>query len=152
MTLVFLDKVSANNHIASVVASEELQNGQFLHLGVAGKDGESRVATKATGAADAQVLLANPLLDYGYADYDPSKETLKAGKVGRAYRIAEPGMTISVTADLAPKIVAGDRVTVGAGGLGFAKAAEGDDGIGLAIADNEYHGEYDGPVTVIVFE
>lgn len=36
MAKVFLDKIKATAHIESVVAKEDLGNGQFLSLGVLG--------------------------------------------------------------------------------------------------------------------
>lgn len=48
MAKVFLDKIKATAHIESVVATENLPQGQFVTLGVLGDDGESRLVTKAT--------------------------------------------------------------------------------------------------------
>ena len=65
MAKVFLDKIKATAHIESVVAKEDLGNGQFLSLGVLGEDGESRVATPATDGASAVVFVADAPLSYG---------------------------------------------------------------------------------------
>lgn len=65
MAKVFLDKIKATAHIESVVAKEDLGNGQFLSLGVLGEDGESRVATPATDEASAEVFVADAPLSYG---------------------------------------------------------------------------------------
>lgn len=65
MAKVFLDKIKATAHIESVVAKEDLGNGQLLSLGVLGEDGESRVATPATDEASAEVFVADAPLSYG---------------------------------------------------------------------------------------
>ena len=80
MAKVFLDKIKATAHIESVVAKEDLGNGQFLSLGVLGEDGESRVATPATDEASAEVFVADAPLSYGdphsHGEYKTPRRTL----------------------------------------------------------------------------
>ena len=70
MAKVFLDKIKATAHIESVVASEDLPQGQFVTLGVLGDDGESRVVTKATDEASADVFVAEAPISYGDPHFD----------------------------------------------------------------------------------
>lgn len=145
MAKVFLDKINPSAHIETVVAKEDLKNGQFLKLGVLGTAGESREVVKAANEDDANVFLVDAPLSYGHPDFDLDKYELKAGKAGRAYHLTV-GDVMSVTPDLAEGVKVGDRVTVGKTGYGFAKAADGK-GIGMVVA-KEYHG-FDGDVFVI---
>lgn len=144
MAKVFLDKIKATAHIESVVAQEELTNGQFLKLGVLGSDGESRVATKATGAADAEVFLADAPLSYGDPHFNLADYKVEKGHTARAYHL-EKGDVISVTPDLVSGANVGDALTIGDSGLGFKKAS--DAGMALVIG-KETHG-FDGDVFVI---
>jgi hypothetical protein len=97
MAYVRLDKISATAHIESIIANEDLVNGQFVALGALQADGEAR---KATPSGDQSKKLAfhvsNGLV------YDERKGeldfVLKAGKVGRAYVLVE-GDIISITLD-----------------------------------------------------
>ena len=153
MGKVFLDKIPAGEHIESVVSTDELQNGQFLSLGVLEEDGETRVATKATKAEDAEVFHVSAPISYDLPDFDIGKWTLKAGKQGRAYHLGK-GDVISVTPDLVAdqaNVANGDLLTVGTDGLGFAKAGEGQKVIGKLIAKNDDHG-FDGEVFVIAIK
>lgn len=145
MGKVFLDKINPSAHIETVVAEENLKNGQFLKLGLLGDDGESRLVTKPKTELEAHVFLADAPLSYGHPDFDLATYEVKAGKAGRAYHLTV-GDVISVTPDLADGVKVGDRLTIGKDGFGFAKAADGK-GIGLCIA-KEYHG-FDGDVLVI---
>lgn len=146
MSKVFLDKIPSTEHIESVVATTDFGNGQFLSLGVLGADGESRVATAATGESDAEVFLADAPVSYDDPHFDLGKYVVKAGTTGRAYHL-QKGDVISVTTDLvAAGAKAGDALTVGDNGLGFKKAASGR-GIALLIG-SESHG-VDGDVYVI---
>lgn len=149
MSKVFLDKISATAHIESVVATEDLSNGQFLTLGVLGPDGESRVATKATAADKADVFLADPPLSYDDPHFDLGSYKVKAGNTGRAYHMIK-GDVISVTTDLVAGdgVKPGDELTIGDNGHGFKKQTSGS-GIALLIG-KEQHG-FDGDVYVIAF-
>ena len=145
MAKVFLDKIKATAHIESVVASEDMVNGQFLSRGVLGEDGESRVATPATDEASAEVFVADAPLSYGDPHFDLGKYVVKAGETGRAFHL-EKGDVISVTTDLVAGAKVGDNLTIGDKGLGFKKAADGK-GIAMLIGQ-ENHG-IDGDVYVI---
>lgn len=145
MAKVFLDKIKATAHIESVVASEDLPQGQFVTLGVLGDDGESRVVTKATNEASADVFVAEAPISYGDPHFDLGSYKAKAGKAARAFHL-EKGDVLSVTTDLVSGAQVGDSLTVGDNGLGFKKAASGK-GIAMLIGQ-EAHG-FDGDVYVI---
>lgn len=146
MSQVFLDKISATHHVESVVATEEIQNGQFLKLGVLDNDGERRLVTKATGDADANVFLVDAPVSYGDPHFDLAQYKLRVGATGRAYH-KEEGAVISVTKDLVSGAKVGDQLSVGDKGLGFKKAT----GAGIAtLIGEEAHG-FDGDVYVIAF-
>lgn len=147
MAKVFLDKIPSTEHIESVVSeTDKLPMGQWLALGKLGDDGESRVATPATGEADAEVFLADAPISYGDPHFDLGTYTLAAGKTGRAFHL-QKGDVISVTTDLvADGATVGDALTIGDRGLGFKKAASGR-GVALLIG-KENHG-FDGDVFVI---
>lgn len=153
MGKIFLDKIPASEHIESIVSADELQNGQFLSLGVLEEDGETRQAFKATKAEDAEVLHVSAPISYDLPDFDFAKWTLEAGKHGRAFHLGK-GDVISVTPDLVAdqeNVANGDLLTIGEGGLGFAKAVEGQKVIAKLIAKNEDHG-FDGDVFVIAIK
>lgn len=145
MAKVFLDKIKATAHIESVVATDELMNGQFCALGVLGEDGESRVATKAANETEADVMVAEAPISYGDPHFDLAKYTVKPGDTARAYHL-EKGDVISVTTDLVADAKVGDALTIGDEGKGFKKAASGR-GIAMLIGQ-ESHG-IDGDVYVI---
>ena len=145
MAKVFLDKIKATAHIESVVASEDLPQGQFVTLGVLGGDGESRVVTKATDEASADAFVAEAPISYGDPHFDLGSYKAKAGKTARAFHL-EKGDVLSVTTDLVSGARVGDSLTVGDNGLGFKKAASGK-GIAMLIGQ-EAHG-FDGDVYVI---
>lgn len=145
MAKVFLDKIKSTAHIESVVATDELTNGQFLTLGVLNADGESRVATKATKEEDAEVFLADAPISYGDPHFDLATYKVKPGNTARAYHL-EKGDVLSVTTDLVSGAKVGDNLTIGDNGLGFKKA---DNGKGIAmLIGQEAHG-IDGDVFVI---
>lgn len=145
MAKVFLDKIKATAHIESVVAKDELTNGQFCALGVLGADGESRVATKATNETDAEVMVADAPISYGDPHFALASYTVKPGNTARAYHL-EKGDVISVTTDLVAGAKVGDALTIGEAGKGFKKA---DTGRGIAmLIGQEAHG-VDGDVFVI---
>lgn len=94
MKYVRLDKIKATAHIESVVASEDLLNGQFLALGALQADGEARQATPSGDVSKQLVFHASVALTYE----DRTNELdfkLKAGKVGRGY-VLETGDTVSI--------------------------------------------------------
>jgi len=94
MKYLRLDKIKATAHIESIVASEDLVNGQFLALGALQPDGEARQATPSGDVAEQLVLHASVPLTYE----DRSNEldfVLKAGKTGRAF-VLETGDVISI--------------------------------------------------------
>lgn len=146
MAKVFLDRIQSTAHVDSVVAKEDLGNGQWVTLGVLDTDGERRVVTKATGETDADVYIADAPVSYGDPHFDLDTYKVKAGTTGRAYHRVE-GDVISVTKDLVSgDVKVGDNLTIGDAGLGFKKAASGK-GIAMLIGE-ESHG-YDGDVYVI---
>ena len=145
MAKVFLDKIKATAHIESVVAADPLGAGQFVKLGLLGEDGESRVATKATDEASAEVFVADAPLSYGDPHFDLGQYVVQPGKAARAYHL-EKGDVISVTTDLVTGAKVGDNLTVGDTGLGFKKATVGK-GVAMLIGQ-ETHG-IDGDVYVI---
>lgn len=146
MAKVFTDKISAQAHIESIVSAVDVKDGQFVALGVLGSDGETRIATKSKGAADADVLVVNKPLDYGYIDFDAVADVNKAGKAARAYHLVK-GDVLSFSKDAVVGAKVGDKVTVGDGGYGFKLAGEADVAVGLVIGE-DYLG-YDGDVFVI---
>ncbi|MCY8228682.1 MULTISPECIES: hypothetical protein [Bacillus subtilis group] len=94
MKYVRLDKIKPSAHIESIVASEDLFNGQFLALGALQADGEARQATPSGDQAKQLVFHASVPLTYeertNELDY-----VLKAGKVGRGY-VLETGDIVSI--------------------------------------------------------
>lgn len=144
MSYVFLDKIPATEHIESVTANKELGNGTWLKLGVLNADGESRTATVATKAEDAEVFLADAPLSYGDPHFELGEYKLKAGATGRAYHLGK-GDVISVTEDLVKGAQVGDELTVADDGTGFKKA----DGKGIAMLIGEEVKQLAGKVFVI---
>lgn len=147
MAQVFLDRISATHHVESVVATEEISNGQFLKLGKLDADGERRLVTKATGNADANVFLVDAPVSYGDPHFDIAKYVLPVGATGRAYH-KEEGAIVSVTKDLVgggAKV--GDALDVASNGLGFTKAS----GNGIAMLIGEENHGFDGDVYVVAF-
>ncbi|MCT3188839.1 hypothetical protein [Limosilactobacillus reuteri] len=143
MAEVILDKISATAHIDSVVAREDLKNGQWLTLGLLDADGERRLATKATNEETADVLLVTSFTKYdpntNFADY-----VTKAGQTGRGFHMIS-GDVISVTKDLVVGAKKGDSLTIGDNGLGFKKA----ENRGIAQIIGEEHQGFYGDVFVI---
>jgi hypothetical protein len=95
MAYVRLDKISANAHIESIVATTDLVNGQFVALGALEADGEAFAVTPSGDVAEQLVLHVSVPLTYE----DRTNEldfVLKAGKVGRGY-VLQTGDVISVT-------------------------------------------------------
>lgn len=128
MAYVRLDKIGANAHIESIVATEDLLNGQFLALGALQADGEARQATPSGDKNKALVFHASVPLTYE----DHSSEldfVLKAGKVGRGYVLAD-GDIVSVS-----KEAVSGEVAVGAivepSPEGFAVAEDPETVVGL---------------------
>ncbi len=104
MSYVRLDKIGANAHIESIVATEDLVNGQFVALGALQADGEARLATPSGDKAKKLVLHVSNGLVYGDRENELDF-VLKAGKVGRGYVIAD-GDIISITFDGVEGVVA----------------------------------------------
>lgn len=142
-------KFKSNGHIESIVHSADLKNGQWLNLGVIDEEyGEEMVnVTLAEEGGEAEALLLTPHIDYGYVDYNIAEQVTKSGKAGRAM-VCEKGNHFSFSADLVEAgIVAGDKVAVGANGLGVKKAIEGEVVVGTVIGT-----EYDlnlGELTIV---
>lgn len=117
---VRLDKIKATAHIESIVATQDLQNGQFLSLGDLQADGEARKATPSADVSEGLVFHASVPLTYE----DQTNEldfVLKAGKVGRAY-VLETGDIISISESaVSGGVVKGDKVIPAVNG--FAKAS-----------------------------
>lgn len=98
MAYVKLDKIGANAHIESIVATEDLVNGQFVALGTLQADGEARNVSAPTGSATEKLVLhvSNGLV---YGDRENELDfVLSAGKVGRGLVLVE-GDIISITFD-----------------------------------------------------
>lgn len=132
---VRLDKIGADARIESVAAKEVLKNGQFVDLGKS-IDGEEMVeATKTKEGKAPEAFVASAFVDYGHPDFDITKQEVKPGKPARAYHKVA-GQVISVNKELAPGIKVNDPVTVGKDGLGFKKATESDEVVGIAIRED----------------
>ena len=130
-----LDKMNATAYLESVAnESFDLQAGQFVELGALVEgDSELTQVTKAVVGSAGNVIVAPVVIDYGLPDFDPTDQTVKAGKAARAIHI-EKGMVISINIELANGVQVGDDVTVGVDGLGFKKAGVDDAKIGKVIA------------------
>lgn len=131
-----LDKVSKTAHYESVAhETEELLAGQFITLGSVLDDSEGELveAVKATAGGAFDAIVVPVYLDKGYPDYDITKDSVKAGKAARALH-PEKGTIISINAENATGLAKGDKVVVGANGLGFKKAAEGETAIATVIS------------------
>ena len=132
---VRLDKLSPAAYLESVVfENDAILAGQFVELGTLVEgDYELTHATKAAPGSAGKVIVAPVTIDHGYHDYDPTDQSVKAGKAARAIHI-EKGLQLSINAEAAPGVKVGDDVTVGADGLGFKKAGVNDEKIGKVIA------------------
>ncbi|MDY7043681.1 hypothetical protein RVS70_05630 [Virgibacillus sp. M23] len=98
MGYVRLDKIKSTAHIETIVANQDLVNGQFVALGQLQADGEARSATPSGDQAEELVFHASVPLTYE----DRTNEldfVLKAGKEGRGY-VLEQGDIVSVSEDL----------------------------------------------------
>lgn len=92
MAFVRLDKIRATAHLESIVATEDLVNGQFVALGALQADGEARLATPA-GSGNIVFHHSVPLQ---YESLAEEKDfALKAGKAGRGI-VLEKGDIVSV--------------------------------------------------------
>lgn len=108
MAYVRLDKISADAHIESIVAEQDLVNGQFLALGALQPDGEARLATPSGDKSKKLVFHASVPLTYE----DRTNEldfVLKAGKVGRGYVLSE-GDIISISKEAVEGVAVGALV------------------------------------------
>jgi hypothetical protein len=97
MAYVRLDKISATAHLESIVATEDLVNGQFVALGALQADGEAREVTPSGDQSQKLVLHASNGLVYGDRENELDF-VLKAGKVGRGFVLQE-GDIISISVD-----------------------------------------------------
>lgn len=97
MAYVILDKIGANAHIESIVATEDLVNGQFVALGQLQADGEAREVVPSGDKAEKLALHVSNGLVYGDRENELDF-VLKAGKVGRGYVVVEGDM-VSITLD-----------------------------------------------------
>lgn len=110
MSFVRLDKISATAHIETIVATQDLLNGQFLALGALQEDGEARLATPA-GTGDIVFHASVPLQYESLAEDKDFK--LPAGKAGRGYVLTR-GDIVSILND---GLAEGDTVVSGANGF-----------------------------------
>jgi hypothetical protein len=108
MAYVRLDRIGANAHIESIVATEDLVNGQFVALGALQADGEAREVVPSGDKAEKLVLHVSNGLVYGDRENELDF-VLKAGKVGRGYVLVE-GDIISISIDAVNGAVKGDLV------------------------------------------
>lgn len=94
---VRLDKIKATAHLESIVANEDLVNGQFVALGKLQADGEARLVTPSGDINEDLVLHVSTGLTYD----DRTTEldfVLEAGKDGRGY-VLESGNIVSISVD-----------------------------------------------------
>lgn len=94
MKFVRMDKVKATAHIESIVATEDLLNGQFVALGELQADGETYAVTASGDVSKELVVHVSNGLTYE----DRTNEldfVLKAGKEGRSY-VLETGNVMSI--------------------------------------------------------
>lgn len=131
MAYVKLDKISATAHIESIVATEDLVNGQFVALGELQADGEAYSVVPSGDQTERLVFHASNGLTYGERENELDF-VLKAGKVGRAY-VLEKGDVISITLDgITDGVKKGDLVKPDA--KGFAVTTNADEAIGSVVA------------------
>lgn len=94
---VRLDKIKATAHMESIVANQDLVNGQFVALGKLQADGEARLVTPSGDVNEDLVLHASTGLTY--EDRQTELDfVLKAGKEGRGL-VLESGNIISISID-----------------------------------------------------
>lgn len=140
MAYVRLDKVGANAHIESIVANEDLVNGQFLALGELQVDGEAREVAPSGDQAEELVFHASvPLM---YEDRTNELDfVLKAGKVGRSYVLVQ-GDIVSISLDgVVGEAVKGATVAPHADGFEVVETATGLHGKVIAIDNDLYAGK-----------
>lgn len=97
MAYVRLDKIGANAHIESIVATEDLVNGQFVALGALQADGEAREVVPSGDQTKKLVFHASNGLVYGDRENELDF-VLKAGKEGRGFVLVD-GDIVSITFD-----------------------------------------------------
>lgn len=133
---VRLDKIRASAHIESIVATEDLLDGQWLQLGALQYDGEAYAATPSGNQGGDEYLVfhaSNGLI------YDQRQNeldfVLKAGKAGRAF-VVETGNVISISEDgiAAGNPAIGATVIPHADGFAVGAAPEGSGISGRVIA------------------
>jgi len=92
---VIMDKIKATAHLESIVATTDLQNGQFLELGALQADGEARLATPS--GDQTKQLVFHMSVPLTYEDRQNELDfVLKAGKEGRSF-VLETGNTVSIS-------------------------------------------------------
>lgn len=101
MAYIILEKIEASQHIETIVAGEDLTNGQFVTLGEMAEienGGEAIAVTEMVEGDTDIVLHASDALVYednkGEVDF-----VLKAGKAGRGYRLKD-GNQVAFSEDL----------------------------------------------------
>lgn len=123
MAYVKLDRIKATAHLESIVATEDLVNGQFVALGALEVDGEARQVT-ASGdqTKELAIHVSNGLV---YGDRENELDfVLNAGKVGRAF-VLEQGDILSITFDgVTGTPVKGAKVNPSATGFDVVDGAE----------------------------
>jgi hypothetical protein len=97
MAYVRLDKISATAHLESIVATEDLVNGQFVALKSLQADGEAREVVPSGDQAEKLVLHVSNGLVYGDRENELDF-VLKAGKRGRGY-VPQDGDIVSISED-----------------------------------------------------
>lgn len=128
-----IDKFPATGHIESVISKDtELVAGQFVDAGVVQVASEGEVIdvtlTKAGGELD---LLVAPVFE---GEDDKLTAVTPVGKPVRAYHI-QKGDIVSFNRENAKDVKIGDKVAIGANGLGVKAAApDGADAIGEVIS------------------
>lgn len=101
MAYIILEKIEASMHVETIVAKQDLVNGQFVTLGELAEielGGEAVEVTPAQPNDTEVVLHASVPLTYG--DYEGELDfVLKAGKAGRGYHL-KTGSQVAFSLDL----------------------------------------------------
>lgn len=120
---VIMDKIKATAHLESIVATTDLQNGQFVELGALQTDGEARLAIPS--GDQAKQLVFHMSVPLTYEDRQNELDfVLKAGKEGRAF-VLETGNVISINKSaVTGDVVVGAKVNPSATGFDVVDGAE----------------------------
>ena len=137
MAYVRLDKISASAHIESIIATEDLVNGQFLALGELQPDGEAVLAEPSGDKTKELVFHSSVPLTYENGTNELDYK-LKAGKVGRGY-VLITGDIVSITIEdgVIGNAVKGAIVEPDAGGFKVSETPESVTGFHGKIIDIE---------------